>query len=452
MIVSDRATESSMQTKSSLDRALSPMIFSRLAKVLALISLFMPVLSYAETLSRGSGPAYAWQPLISEASDGVLRLQMQTSEPLAHRVFTLENPPRVVVDFPEISWRIPPQEAENLQRDGVRSARFGLFRVGTSRLVLDLDGPAQVVGSASLPAAGPAPARFVLEFQVSRDGKPFSLPQGGDPQTRKKPALAKAVLPLTNPRVIANRKGPGQAPRPSSRPRAMVIALDPGHGGVDPGASYGGVSEKVLTLTFAKELQQVLTETGRYRVVLTRSDDEFVPLAERVERARAMGADLFLSLHADALPSRPDVSGASVYTLAKDASDELAAELARRENASDAIAGVKMPTRKDNVRRALVDLAKRRTKLESDEMASLLIDELSQRVPVLPKRPHRKAGFRVLKTFDTPSALIELGFLTNLRDRRRLTNPGWREQAALSIAAAVRRWSSRPALVAGLRR
>ncbi|MBX2856587.1 MAG: N-acetylmuramoyl-L-alanine amidase [Rhodobacteraceae bacterium] len=427
-------------------------IFSRLARVLALVAFVAPALSHADGLSPGAGPAYAWEPLISEASDGVLRLQLQTSEPLAHRVFTLENPPRVVVDFPEIAWRIPAEEAKTLHRDGVLNARFGLYRIGTSRLVLDLDGPAQVVGSASLPAAGPAPARFVLEFQISHDGKPFSLPQGGDPQTRKKPALAKAVLPLTNPRVIANKNGPGQAPRPSSRPRAMVIAIDPGHGGVDPGASYGGVSEKVLTLTFANELKEVLTDTGRFRVVLTRTKDEFVPLAERVERARDMGADLFLSIHADALPSRPDVSGASVYTLAKNASDELAGELARRENASDAIAGVEMPTRKDNVRRALVDLAKRRTKIESEGVASLLIDELSQRVPVLPKRPHRKAGFRVLKTFDTPSALIELGFLTNLRDRRRLTNPGWREQAALSIAAAVRRWSTQPAMVAGLRR
>ena len=442
-----------MQSKSSQVSALAPTFFFRLAMVFALVALAAPTFSNADVSVRRSGPAYAWQPLITEASDGVLRLQLQTSEPLAHRVFTLDNPSRLVVDFPEISWRIPPEELDRLRRDGVSGARFGLFRVGTSRLVLDLDGPAQVVGSASLPAAGPASARFVLEFQVSRDGKPFKLPEGGDPQTRKKPALAKATLPLTNPRVISNVDGPIAAPRPKTRPRAMVIALDPGHGGIDPGASYGGVSEKDITLTFARELREVLNENGRFRVVLTRDTDEFVHLAERVHRARAQGADLFLSLHADALPSRPDVSGASVYTLAKTASDELAAELARRENASDAIAGVEMPTRKDDVRLALVDLAKRRTHKEADKMASELIEQLEAReVPVLPKRPHRKAGFRVLKTFDTPSVLIELGFLTNLRDRRRLTNPGWREQAALSIAAAVQNWSAQPGLVAELRR
>lgn len=417
---------------------------SQVAKIWVLLaSLLLGGLASATELAplqSPLAPAYAEKPTLSSSAPGRLRFELQLSEPLEHQVFTLNGPDRLVVDFPELDWRLTDQDrarvADGTQK--VAGLRVGLFTLDRARLVFDLAGPATVLRHASVPGAEGAPARFIIEFAVAEPGDA--------------PLDATAMIAPTSvsPRAASIRQPEAAEPdlgvaplygaKPKSRPRLKVIALDAGHGGRDPGAKYGGIEEKWITLTFAQELKRVLEQPGRYRVMLTRDQDEFIELAERVRRARAAGADLFVSIHADALPGNPSVSGASVYTLSDTASDRLADALARRENAADALAGVELRRHNDDIRAILVDLAKKRTLDESHRFAELLIEELRQRVRVLDRRPHRYAGFRVLKTFDTPSVLVELGFMTNIRDRRRLTNPAWREQAALGVADAIRRW------------
>lgn len=387
-------------------------------------------------LQPAVAPAAASNPILRQTAPGRLRFEMILSEALEHQVFTLDGPNRLVVDFPELSWRMSDPERDRVSRVGetlgVAGLRFGLFSTERARMVLDLSGPATVLRHASVPASGDEPARFIIEFAVG------DAMVADAPAPALMPASIRAPAPAPDPEPSF---APLAAVTPTPRPVPTVIALDPGHGGRDPGATHGGVEEKWLTLTFAQELKRVLERPGFYRVVLTRDTDEFVPLAERVQRARSQGAALFVSIHADALPGNASVSGASVYTLSDRASDRLAANLARRENAADALAGVELRSHNDDIRAILVDLAKKRSLGESHRFAEILIGELKQRVPVLERKPHRYAGFRVLKTFDTPSVLVELGFLTNLRDRRRLTNPAWREQAALAMAKAIRRWS-----------
>ncbi len=393
-------------------------------------------------LQQATAPAFASQPAIAETAPGRIRFEMALSEPLEHQVFTLENPDRLVVDFPDLDWLVDDADRARIAAEGrgfgVRDLRVGIFSVERARLVFDLTGPATVLRHASAPGDVAGSAAFVIEFAIGAAvglDAPAPLPAS----IRR---VAEAALPTAGrPGLTARETAPTSAPSPTPRPRPMVIALDPGHGGRDPGASYGGIEEKWLTLAFAQELKRELEQPGRYEIFLTRRTDEFVELPERVRRARAEGAALFVSIHADALPTDDSVSGASVYTLSDRASDRLAAALARRENAADALAGVELRSHNDDIRAILVDLAKKRTLVESHRFAEILIGELRSRVPVLERRPHRQAGFRVLKTFDTPSALVELGFLTNLRDRRRLTNPAWREEAAVGVAEAIRRWA-----------
>ncbi|MEO1328034.1 MAG: N-acetylmuramoyl-L-alanine amidase [Pseudomonadota bacterium] len=419
------------------------------AFTVAALALIAPVPCAAQAtelaeLQASLLPAFAESPALREAAPGRLRFEMELSEPLEHQVFTLDGPDRLVVDFPDLDWRLSDRERDAVAtaglRHGVSGLRVGLFSTERARLVFDLDGPATVLRHASVPGSDTAPAKFIIEFAI---GSAVAVSPAPLPASIREAAMRAGLgAPSEAPAAEAWPFAPVGADAPRKRPRATIIALDPGHGGKDPGASYGGVSEKWLTLTFAQELRRVLEQPGVFEVVLTRETDEFIALADRVTRARNKGADLFISIHADALPANSAVSGASVYTLSDRSSDTLAAALARRENAADALAGVELKRHNDDIRAILVDLAKTRTVSESHRFAEVLIDSMQSRVKVLERRPHRQAGFRVLKTFDTPSALVELGFLTNLRDRRRLTNPAWREQAALAMAEAIRRWAA----------
>lgn len=216
-----------------------------------------------------------------------------------------------------------------------------------------------------------------------------------------------------------------------------VVVLDPGHGGQDPGAiGVSGVQEKAITLALAQEVRRHLEATGRYRVHLTRDGDEFLPLRERVQKARRWKADLFLSLHADSIGST-QTRGASVYTLSDTASDAESAALAARENRADIIVGVDLSHESRDVANILIDLAQRETLNRSAELAHLLVRELSQEVRMLPVRPHRFAGFAVLKAPDVPAALLELGYLSNAEDERLLRQTSHRRRVALGVQRAV---------------
>jgi N-acetylmuramoyl-L-alanine amidase len=302
--------------------------------------------------------------------------------------------------------------------------RYGLFTVGTSRLVLDVKGPVGMQHLELLPASATKPIRLVLDLVPTTD-QTFraSLSVGGIAST----ATAAPALPLASPTL------PPVKPEPAGKP---VIAIDPGHGGVDPGAiGVSGTAEKTVTLAMARELKAQLEATGRYKVMLTRSSDIFVRLRDRIAIARAAGADLFLSLHADA-HSTIGLRGASVYTLSEQASDSEAAALATQENKADLIAGVDLSNETEVVTNILIDLAQRETKNLSVRMAGMLVQEL-QRGTLLLHNSHRFAGFAVLKAPDVPSVLIELGYMSSPEDEALLRSTQHRAKLASAIVRAI---------------
>lgn len=232
----------------------------------------------------------------------------------------------------------------------------------------------------------------------------------------------------------ARRRPPAGAAGPRRKPR--TIALDAGHGGVDPGAiSPRGIKEKTVTLAMAREVERQLNASGRYRVVLTRRRDVLVKLRERVARARRYRAELFLSIHADALPESA-MRGLSVYTLSERASDRETALLASRENRDDFVRGLKMPRQPPVIGAILLDLARRETNNRSLALARAIVATVGREARLLPK-PHRSAGFAVLTAPDIPSALVEIGCLSNPDEERLLTAPAYQRRLAQSLARAI---------------
>jgi N-acetylmuramoyl-L-alanine amidase len=335
-------------------------------------------------------------------------------------VFALGNPYRVIVDAADVSFQMP-QGIGKEQRGLVSAFRYGLFAPGKSRIVLDVSGPFLIDRTFVLEPRDDQPARLVIDL-VPTDEKTFL-----EKQQEEKKARAEAVsLPLPEAPV-----------RPADA--KPIVVIDPGHGGVDPGASSAnGVNEKEVVLEFAKRLRDKLLASERYEVFMTRDDDTFLPLKERVAFAQKHGAGLFLSIHADYFPTEiDDARGATVYTLSERASDEEARALAAKENFSDAIAGVELPEDSDEVvTNILIDLAQRETKNRSVVFARSIVGELAAKGSLHTKRL-RSAGFRVLKAPDVPSVLLELGFLSNPDDEKQLTSEAWRARMADSVTAAI---------------
>lgn len=215
-----------------------------------------------------------------------------------------------------------------------------------------------------------------------------------------------------------------------------MIVLDPGHGGQDPGAiGTGNVYEKDLTLAMAREMRQLLESTGRYKVILTRDDDSFVRLRDRVAEARHAGAELFVSLHADSI-ANPQVRGMSIYTLSDKASDREAEMLAAKENRADAIGGIDLSHENDEVASILIDLAQRDTRNHSRRFARLVLHESGREIKLLPQ-PDRSAGFAVLTAADVPSVLIEMGYLSSAQDVAMLSQPRQRLKLAQALVRAI---------------
>jgi N-acetylmuramoyl-L-alanine amidase len=236
---------------------------------------------------------------------------------------------------------------------------------------------------------------------------------------------------------VANPPAARTAPRPLRR---RVVMLDPGHGGVDPGAvGASGIYEKEVTLAIAREVRRQLEASGRYKVGMTREDDVFVRLRDRIAKARTAGAELFISIHADAMRNR-ETRGASIYTLSETASDDEAAALAARENRADIIAGVDLSNENKDVMNILIDLAQRETMNHSASFGGLLVEELGRDIQLIPLKPHRFAGFAVLRAPDVPSALIELGYLSNRNDEQLLTRPHHRTKVAAALVRAIDRY------------
>ena len=356
------------------------------------------------------------------------RLTLDLSEPVVSKVFYLAKPDRVVIDLPAVRWGLG-ERSIVIGHSGVAQLRYGQFTLETSRIVLDLDRPLAVRRTQLLPqdADGTAPHRLVLDF-VPVSPERFAA-SAQPPETAEPAGQARLTAPA----------GPVPLPERKPAPRLVrhLIAIDAGHGGRDPGAiATSGLKEKTLALAFSRELRQLLVESGRYQVVMTRERDRKVGLHRRVVIARNAGADLFLSIHLDRLENR-NVSGASVYTLSDESSDEETAELAARENKADIVADIDLTEGYDEeVAKVLISLVQQNTMNCSATLAATLLPELGRVAPLI-TRPHRFGDFRVLKAPDIPSVLVELGYLSNDRDAERLSDKSHRQELAGAILRAL---------------
>jgi N-acetylmuramoyl-L-alanine amidase len=346
------------------------------------------------------------------------RFIMDLSRKIDLHAFTLADPYRVVVDIPEVTFKLPRKSGQS-GRGLIKAFRFGLMMEGGSRIVLDVVKPVRVAKAFVMDPADGDPARLVLDL-VPTDRQSFL----------RNVALEDKIM-------TASPAPQPTAPMPSSDSRPLVV-LDPGHGGIDTGArAPTGQMEKDIVLDFAKRLRARLESSGRYRVLMTRTDDTYVPLEQRVRIARKAGASLFVSIHADSLPrNEGDARGATVYTLSNKASDAQAARLADDENRSDIVAGVDLKAEPDDVAGILIDLAQRETKTFSVQFAHDVVGDL-RGVTRLHKDPIKSAGFRVLTAPDVPSVLVELGYVSDPQDLKSLMSDAWRDRTADSIAKAI---------------
>ncbi len=314
----------------------------------------------------------------------------------SHKVFFLQNPDRLVVDVPlekAPSVALP----KNYSGDLISKVRAGQFDADTVRIVFELNAPATLV-TKNLDDGE-------LTISISGNGKKSS--RAGDNKEATKP-----------------------------KPQKPLIIIDPGHGGDDPGAiGPRGSQEKDIVLAFAKALDDALTATGKYRVMLTRDTDKFIILHDRVKIARKVKGDLFISLHADSAPS-DDARGLSVYTLSEKASDAATEALAQRENKVDVIGGMDLSHEREDVADILISLAQRETRNSSAMLADLLTASLRKQVKLLPNT-HRFAGFAVLKAPDIPSVLIETGFISNSAEEKLLKTKEYRQKLMSGIVGGV---------------
>ena len=349
------------------------------------------------------------------------RIVFNLTRGVVARVFALADPYRLVVDLPQVNFQLPARVGETGQ-GLIKAFRFGQMMKGGSRVVLDLTGPVRVEKSSVVDAAGELPTRLVVELAaIGRE--PFLHAVALDNRFDPSRDMSR--------KVERDMAQPGDDMRP-------VIVLDPGHGGIDEGA-HGptGEAEKTVVLDFALMLRDKIERIGKYKVEMTRSDDTFVALADRVQVARTHRAQLFISLHCDALArGEGDAQGATVYTLSDDASDAEAARLAETENRADIIAGVDLSREPNAIADILIDLAQRETRAFAAHFARGVVDDLKNSVR-LHKPPLKSAGFRVLKAPDIPSVLIELGFVSNRADFKQLMSDTWRSQATDSVAHAI---------------
>ena len=355
------------------------------------------------------------------------RFVLDLDKPIQHRAFVLADPYRVVIDIPQVSFQLPAGVGA-AGRGLIKAFRYGLVMPGGSRIVFDLTGPAKIANSYVLEAANGQPPRLVLEL-TEVDRTAFMQALAGESRPELRPAVGDAKAAVA---PVAPQKPAGP---PDTRP---VIVIDPGHGGPDNGTQAGGsdLMEKNLVLTFGLALRDRIEKSGKYRVVMTRDEDTFVPLDERVRIARSQSAALLVSIHADALKrGEGDAQGATIYTLSEKASDIEAERLAEAENRSDSIAGVTL-SEEPVVTDILIDLAQRETRTFSNRFARVLMTEMKTSVR-MHKNPLKSAGFRVLKAPDVPSVLVELGYVSNKGDREHLVSESWRNRTVGAMSQAI---------------
>ncbi len=353
--------------------------------------------------------------------------ELTMSEGVTAQVFTLANPYRVVIDLPDLSFRLDP--AAGKKGAGLVSAfRYGQFAENKSRVVIDTKGPVKINSANMTRLKGSSAVKLAIAL-MPMDAEAFGAGTGANAHNAADEPEAVNAAPENAP----------AARKPHGKP---VIVIDPGHGGIDPGAiGANNVTEKTIVLAVAVQLKDALTKTGLYEVKMTRADDVFVSLDKRLAFSAENAADLFISLHADSIEeknARGAIRGATIYTLSGRASDEQARIMAEKENASDLIAGIENIDRDggDQVKNILIDLLKRETSNFSADFSQVLSKRLGKTI-AMSRIPRRSAAFKVLKQTHAPSVLVELGYISNETDEQQMLTAEWQSKVAASITDAV---------------
>lgn len=385
-----------------------------------LLVTFVPTQAFARTST-----AIALDVRVS-GDENASRIIVDFDRPIEGRPQLLEHPWRLVLDFDRIAFGFDPKPD---QWTGlVRDLRWGDMSDINSRIIFEMEKPFRIANITNVENAETNTHRIIVDLVLS-DAETFKA----------------ALIDRMRTSAVVNREAKsgrlgvsGPAPVRSGEFR---VVLDPGHGGIDTGAiGQKRTIEKAITLAFAKQLKTELETRAGLDVILTRDNDVFIPLNDRVQFARQHNADLFISIHADSVREKY-VRGATVYTISEKASDSVAAQIAESENKSDAIAGLTFEDEPEDVSDILIDLARRETLGFSVQIARLAVDSLGKDVRMI-KNPHRFAGFRVLRAPDVPSVLVELGFLSNLEDEKLLNQADWRAKVARSISDAVAQFAA----------
>ena len=359
---------------------------------------------------------------IMNAGDGIA-FDLAISQGVPYRAFVLADPARLVMDFAEVDFTGATAAGID-EAAGVTDLGWGPIRPGWSRLVATLDAPYAITSA---------------EERVADDGSAV-IRVRLTPVTATDFAARTALAPAVDPRwTLPSPAVVDQPKRRQTGDRPLIVVLDPGHGGIDPGADAGGKVEAEVMLTFARELADRLRRAG-INVVMTREEDVFVPLETRISIARAAGADVFLSLHADAL-AEGEATGATVYELADQATDRASERLAERHDRADLLAGIDLSGQDDLIASVMMDMARTETQPRAARLAQDLVKEIRARGGKMHRHPIQAAAFSVLKSPDIPSLLLEVGFLSSARDRARLADPDWRAMMQEAILAALRSWA-----------
>ncbi len=392
-------------------------------------ALVLPVVFSVAAFVSCVPQVFAVEPLIANQAriigdEARTRIVLDFAEEPEFDIHYLDSPARIVVDFPAVNFAFP---ASALAPTGLFSdIRFGSMGQDSARIVLTAKKPVQVAVAETKKGEDGTSFRFVLDAEITTKAKFAEL---------VKEQQWRAPAPVSTAAITPDDK--------TSRQTDFVIAVDAGHGGIDAGASGGvtGTEEKVITLTFAKELVERMNREPGIKAFLTRDSDTFLALSERVTIARQNNANLFISLHADTLKQK-GIRGATVYTLSDRASDRRAQELAERENKSDQIAGVAASSEPPEVADILLDFTRRETQAFSVTLAENIVSSFEGQVGLI-NNPHRYAGFMVLRAHDVPSVLLELGFLSNPEDEKLLLDAEWRKKVADTLATAVGRYRTK---------
>ncbi|WP_299605931.1 N-acetylmuramoyl-L-alanine amidase [uncultured Tateyamaria sp.] len=387
------------------------------AILIAVVMWFFAFSAIAQDLS-GLARVDVTESEISDGWFGSTDLTLSLSQGVPFRVFSLSDPARLVVDFREVDFSGISPDALLPEPGRISAIRFGAFKPGWSRLVLDLNAP-MIPKQIAMPV-DPSSGRAVLTIALEE-------------------VSAQEFAELAGPPGDADWGVQAADEPPGMLEDGFVVVIDPGHGGIDPGAVRETTSEKELMLGIGLALRDALRRAGGIEVVLTRDTDTFVSLTGRVALAHQVGADAFVSLHADAL-SQGQARGATVYTLSDEASDAASAQLAAQHDRADILAGVDLSGTDDQVASVLMDLARTETMPRTETLATALIDNMAAAGGPMNKRPRREAAFSVLKSADIPSVLVEVGFLSDQRDLANLRDPVWRAVMVEALAAGILQW------------